>query len=81
MVEDKENDLFYIPMTIKFVANSKRSFLLLVENLSITSNQKNISLINEFIYNLRQKIKEEKSDIINELQSQYEKETNQDTII
>ena len=81
IVEDTENDLFYIPMTIKFVANSKRSFLLLVENLSITSNQKNISLINEFIYNLWQEIKENKWEEISQLQSEYEKKPDIDTII
>jgi len=48
-------------------ANSKRSFLLLVEKLSTTSNQKNISLINEFVYNLRENIKNEKEEILEEI--------------
>jgi len=64
----EKDDLFYIPINIKFIANSKRSFLLLVEKLSTTSNQKNIALINEFVYFLRENIKEEKTDIIEKLQ-------------
>ena len=67
--EDTEANLYHIPVSIKFKANSKRSFLLLVEWLSITSNQKNLSLINEFIYNLWDTIKTEKSEEIAVLKS------------
>ena len=70
MVEDTENNLYYIPISIQFTANSKRSFLLLVEWLSITSNQKNLSLINEFIYNLWDAIKDEKWDEIQALKEE-----------
>lgn len=66
----EEWDNFHIPMNIKFISNSKRSFLLLVEKLSITSNQKNISLINEFIYNLRKNIKENKIETIEKLKTE-----------
>jgi hypothetical protein len=38
-----------------------------VEKLSTTSNQKNISLINEFIYNLRENIKSEKIETLEEI--------------
>ena len=57
MVEEGDN--FYIPIKVSYVAPSYRGFLLLIEKLSITSNQKNISLINELIYNIRQIIKED----------------------
>lgn len=67
----EEWDRFYIPINIKFISNSKRSFLLLVEKLSITSNQKNIALINEFIYNLWNNIKENKADTIKKLEQEY----------
>ena len=67
----EEWDNFYIPINIKFISNSKRSFLLLVEKLSITSNQKNIALINEFIYNLWNNIKENKADIIQKLEQEH----------
>lgn len=63
----EENENFYIPINIKFVSNSKRSFLLLVEKLSTTSNQKNISLINEFVYNLRENILEHKKEEIQKI--------------
>ncbi|HKL44271.1 MAG TPA: hypothetical protein VJ892_03260 [Candidatus Absconditabacterales bacterium] len=69
IVEEKTN--FYIPIKINFISSSKRSFLLLVEKLSITSNQLNISLINEFIYHIRNNIKEEKNDTIEELKNEY----------
>lgn len=70
LVEDTETNLYHIPVSIQFTANSKRSFLLLVEWLSITSNQKNLSLINEFIYNLRDTIKSEKAEGIAALKTE-----------
>jgi len=69
---------FNIPISVKFIANSKRSFLLLVEKLSTTSNSTNIWLINEFIYHLRENIKKEKWANIQELQKLYNKNTNTD---
>lgn len=81
MVEDTENNLYYIPISIEFIANSKRSFLLLVEWLSITSNQKNLSLINEFIYNLRDTIKENKSWEIESLKNDLWTWLSDDTVI
>jgi len=43
---------------------------LLVEKLSTTSNKKNISLINEFIYNLRDNIRENRKETIEELKKE-----------
>lgn len=51
-----EKDYFKIPINVSFNAPDRRSFLMLVNKLSITSNKKNISLINEFSYNLWQSI-------------------------
>ena len=62
IVEEWEN--FYIPINVSYVAPSYRWFLLLIEKLSITSNKKNISLINELLYNLREVIKQDNSDEI-----------------
>lgn len=83
MVETNSGDIdiFSIPMTIKFKANSKRSFLLLVENLSITSNKKNISLISEFMYDLWDAIKKEKQNEIEKLKAEFDTWTDVDTII
>lgn len=81
MVEDTENNLYYIPISIQFTANSKRSFLLLVEWLSITSNQKNLSLINEFIYNLWDTIKDEKWEVIESLKESMDTGLQDDTVI
>jgi len=81
MVEDTENNLYYIPISIQFTANSKRSFLLLVEWLSITSNQKNLSLINEFVYNLWDAIKDAKWDEIKLLKEELWTGLEDDTVI
>jgi len=70
IIED-QNWFFYIPVSVSFVANSKRSFLLLVDKLSMTSNKENISLINEFFYYLWQEIKKTKSNEIKSLKQEY----------
>ncbi len=79
LVEEQES--FYIPITVKFIANSKRSFLLLVEKLSATSNATNIALINEFMYTLRENIKEDKKENIKTLTSQYDQDFSEDQTI
>lgn len=67
--EDGKN--FYITIKVSYSANSYRSFLLLVEKLSMTSNSKNISLINELVYNIREIIKNDRKDKIIEIQQTY----------
>ena len=69
MVEEWEN--FYIPVRVSYIAPSHRWFLLLIEKLSITSNQKNISLINELIYNLWEIIKTDNPDGVLAVQETY----------
>lgn len=69
-VED-DKGFFNMPITVSFVANSKRAFLLLADKLSITSNKENISLINEFFYYLRGEIKKGKGTEIKALESSY----------
>jgi len=55
--------LFTIPITVSFTAPSKRAFLLLVDKLSLTSQESTISLINQFFYHLWIAIKDDVSDI------------------
>ena len=62
---------FYIPVTISFSSPNKRSFLLLVNKLSMTSNQNNIALLNEFFSILLKNIREDKKDLINQLAQEY----------
>jgi hypothetical protein len=69
-IED-EKGFFSMPITVSFVANSKRAFLLLADKLSITSNKENVSLINEFFYYLRSEIKKGKETEIKTLEAQY----------
>ena len=85
-VEDGSG-FFNMPITVSFVANSKRAFLLLADKLSMTSNKENISLINEFFYYLRNEIKKGKEKEIKSLESNYAtifgsgQEINQDKMI
>lgn len=51
-INEQEWGVFNIPIDVEFVAQTKRSFLLLVDKLSMTSNRSNISLLNEFFFNL-----------------------------
>jgi len=62
---------FSIPITVAFTANSKRSFLMLVDKLSITSNKNTLSLLNEFFYYLRQEVKKQKQTEIAALATDY----------
>ena len=70
-VDIEDSDYFYTPISISFSSPSKRSFLLLVNKLSITSNQNNIALINEFFFYLLNAIKENKTKEIEELMKKY----------
>lgn len=65
------SDYFYIPITISFSSPNKRSFLLLVNKLSMTSNQDNIALLNEFFFYLLNAIREDKKELIDELMQEY----------
>lgn len=55
---------FGIPLTVQFETPDRRSFLLLVNKLSMTSYADNVSLMSEFMYNLWDVIKEERKEII-----------------
>ncbi|MCX6823616.1 MAG: hypothetical protein NT085_00610 [candidate division SR1 bacterium] len=70
-ITEDTSGFFNMPITVSFVANSKRAFLLLADKLSMTSNKENISLINEFFYYLRGEIKKGKATEIKALESSY----------
>ena len=73
-MEDKLIDnpnYFYTPITITFTSPNKRSFLLLVNKLSMTSNTNNIALLNEFFHHLLESIKAKKAEEIRELEEEY----------
>ena len=73
-VEMGESDYFYIPISITFKSPNKRSFLLLVNKLSMTSNSTNIALVNEFFFHLLANIKEKKEKEIKSLMKEYRPE-------
>lgn len=68
---EDDKGFFSMPITVSFMANSKRAFLLLADKLSMTSNKENISLINEFFYYLRGEIKKWKEKEIKALEGNY----------
>lgn len=57
-INETSDGVFSVPITVSFTAQTKRSFLLLVDKLSVTSNRENISLINGFFFNLRNTLRE-----------------------
>ena len=74
VVMEENPEYFYTPITISFSSPNKRSFLLFVNKLSTTSNQNNISLLNEFFFYLLKAIREEKVSAINQLMQDYREE-------
>ena len=74
VVMEENPEYFYTPITISFSSPNKRSFLLFVNKLSTTSNQNNISLLNEFFFYLLKAIREEKANAINQLMQDYREE-------
>ena len=73
-IEMEESDYFYTPISITFKSPNKRSFLLLVNKLSMTSNSNNIALVNEFFFYLLMNIKERKGKEIEALMKEYRSE-------
>ena len=71
VVLEDNPDYFYTPISVTFTSPNKRSFLLLVNKLSVTSNQSNISLLNEFFFYLLNSIKEQKKNMIDGLMEKY----------
>lgn len=57
-------EYFELPINVTFIAPERRAFLMLVDKLSMTSNKRNISLINEFFYNIWTVIKSNKEQVI-----------------
>ncbi len=56
--EDKKKSIFRIPISVEVFCPNRANFLALIWKISMTSNKRNISLINEFFYYLFQWIKE-----------------------
>lgn len=71
MEELEDSNYFYTPISVTFKSPNKRSFLLLVNKLSTTSNTNNIALVNEFFFYLLMNIKEHKQAEISRLMEEY----------
>lgn len=74
VVLEDSPEYFYTPITITFSSPNKRSFLLLINKLSTTSNQNNIALLNEFFFYLLRSIRDLKAEVINDLMEEYREE-------
>ncbi|MDR0370069.1 MAG: hypothetical protein LBH96_06325 [Candidatus Peribacteria bacterium] len=72
VISDIDDEHFIVPVEVSFNAPTKRSFLFLVNKLSTTSDQNNISLLNEFFFYLIKNIKEFKSKEIESLAQTYQ---------
>lgn len=57
-VSEGSNGTFSIWIDVSFSAQTKRSFLLFIDKVSITSNKENVSLMNSFFFNLWNVLKE-----------------------
>ena len=70
-VEPIDNDKFSIWIQVDFEAPDRRNFLMLIDKLSMTSNERNIGLINEFVYNMFLVIKDKREDYIDEIKEDW----------
>lgn len=61
---------FSITINVDFESPDKRSFLLLVNKLSMTAYLENLWLINEFIFHVWNNIKDEKKELLTNAQTQ-----------
>jgi hypothetical protein len=70
-ITDVDGEHFIVPVELSFTSPDKRSFLLLVNKLSTTSDTNNIALLNEFFFYLIKNIKENKQAEIQTLKTEY----------
>lgn len=61
-ISETKDGMFSISINTSFSSPSRRSFLMLINKLSVTSNKRNVALINEFMYNIWDEIKLQNSD-------------------
>lgn len=65
-IQEYENGIFGIKIKFSFTAPSKNALLFLTDKITTTSDQENISLLGEFFYYLRQQIKIDRKDFLDE---------------
>lgn len=70
-IQEYENGIFGIKINFSFVAPSKNALLFLTDKITTTSDQENISLLWEFFYYLRQQIKLDRKDFLEEQQKTW----------
>lgn len=70
ITEDKDG-FFTMPITLSFTSPDKRSFLFLIDKISMTSQKQNIALINEFTTNLRDAISVQHAAVLSGLLQQW----------
>ncbi|AHB41617.1 hypothetical protein P148_SR1C00001G0828 [candidate division SR1 bacterium RAAC1_SR1_1] len=65
-IQEYENGIFGIKIDFSFVSPSKNALLFLTDKITTTSDEENISLLGEFFYYLRQQIKIDRKDFLDE---------------
>ncbi|MDD3262938.1 MAG: hypothetical protein PHR61_03750 [Candidatus Absconditabacteria bacterium] len=65
-IQEYDNGIFGIKITFSFTSPSKNALLFLTDKITTTSDQENISLLGEFFYYLRQQIKTDQKDLLEE---------------
>jgi hypothetical protein len=65
-IQEYENGIFGIKIVFSFTAPSKNALLFLTDKITTTSDQENISLLWEFFYYLRQQIKIDRKELLDE---------------
>lgn len=65
-IQEYDNWIFWIKISFSFTSPSKNALLFLTDKITTTSDQENISLLWEFFYYLRQQIKTDQKDILEE---------------
>jgi hypothetical protein len=76
--------LYSIKISFSFITPSKNALLFLADKISISSDKENISLLGEFVYYLRQQIKNDKQAAIQKLKvdpNNSDIATNEDKVI
>lgn len=73
-IEEDVSWLYKIPLSLSFISPNRRSFLLLVEKISTTSNKENVALLNEFMHHVWETLKKEYKDDIDAIRWPWDME-------
>ncbi len=79
-IQEYDNWIFWINIAFSFVSPSQNALLFLVDKITNTSDQENLNLLWEFFFHLRQQIKIDKKELIEEIMENSEEKDIDKTI-